>query len=715
MKTIGMRKILLVWVSVSLALLTFAQKKTTATAGHCATMDLLEHRLSADPSARARYQEELSRFNATVQRRGGQQQRTTQLSGTIPVVIHIVMPNPALVTDAQISQQLALLNASFNGTQSDAGSIPSYFAGLLGNSGIRFCLAQQTPDGEATTGIIRKTTSVSGFNYLSEDIKYAEDGGADAWDPSRYFNIWIGTLTGNILGYATFPDQGAALEQGVVVDYRALPGGSYTAYNQGKTMVHEVGHFFNLYHIWGDDSGTCTGTDFVDDTPNQGGASSGCSSGIRTDLCTPAGNGIMYQNYMDYSNDECLLLFTTGQADRMTAAAEQYRASLFQSDACSPPTVFPLDLQATGIDRPASRECISNLVPVVRFRNRGASTVTSARVQLFVNNLLATETNWTGSLATGAETSVSLGNITLPQGRVNITARLSQPNGGADGREDNDSVQRSVVFNTATDEVSQGFETTSFPPESWDIVNPNNDITWERTTAASRSGNGSVYLNNFDNSRIGRIDDLRLPQLNLANKDSAFLSFWVAAAVYSGLATQGNNWDTLQVLVSRDCGQTYTSVYKKWAGTLVTQSSVETVAFVPATNEWRKDSVNLGSFIGQGDLLVAFRNSTGYENNVYLDDIRLRTVTINPNLKAKGFLVTPNPANSFIEVQFFPNPSNLNAILIYNMQGQLMEKTLTDGAGQNYYRYDVSRWPAGQYVVRAQFRDQVLTRRVIKL
>ncbi|MFN9955391.1 MAG: M43 family zinc metalloprotease, partial [bacterium] len=145
-----------------------------------------------------------------------------------------------------------------------------------------------------------------------------------------------------ILGYASFPGEGLAVEQGVVIDYRSLPGGAYTQYNQGKTLVHEAGHYFNLYHIWGDDNGRCTGTDFVDDTPNQGDATEGCFTGIRTDNCTAGGTGIMYQNYMDYSFDNCMLLFTTGQASRMVAAAEQFRPGLFQSDACTPPTVYDL-------------------------------------------------------------------------------------------------------------------------------------------------------------------------------------------------------------------------------------------------------------------------------------------------------------------------------------------------------------------------------------
>ena len=206
-----------------------------------------------------------------------------------------------------------------------------------------------------------------------------------------------------------------------------------------------------------------------------------------------------------------------------------------------------------------------------------------------------------------------------------------------------------------------------------------------------------------------------MPQFNIANIDSAFLSFWVAAAAYSPLSTPNNNWDTLEVLISKDCGASYTSLYKKWGSTLVTNRTEVLDPYTPTSDEWRKDSIDLTSYINQGDLIMAFRNTTGFENNIYIDEVRLRTISINPNLKAKGFMVTPNPATSYIEVQFFPNPVDLESIQVFNSFGQPMLTQLTGSTGLNYYRYDISGWAAGMYIVQARFRNRIETRKIIKL
>jgi hypothetical protein len=236
-----------------------------------------------------------------------------------------------------------------------------------------------------------------------------------------------------------------------------------------------------------------------------------------------------------------------------------------------------------------------------------------------------------------------------------LTIYTTNPNGVTDEQKSNDTLRLQYQYYLPVTSVQESFEQTTFPPMAWDIVNPDGGLTWQKVTGIAKSGTSSVMINNFDYSAAGEKDDLRLPQVTIpATVDSAFFSFQVAAAVYTDVTTVNNVWDTLEVMVSTDCGLTYTSLYKKWGASLVTNNAPLVSPFVPNAAEWRKDSINLAPFIGQTNLLLAFRNTTGYENNIYLDDVSLRTVTINPNLKRTGFLVTPNPTSGQLTVQFFP-------------------------------------------------------------
>ncbi len=159
----------------------------------------------------------------------------------------------------------------------------------------------------------------------------------------------------------------------------------------------------------------------------------------------------------------------------------------------------------------------------------------------------------------------------------------------------------------------------------------------------------------------------------------------------------------------------YTSLYKKWADTLVTAPST-TSYFTPSSSQWRRDSVNISAYAGMGNLMIAFLNTTENENNIYLDDINVYTKAVNPNLLARGFIVTPNPASQSVAVQFYPQPSNLRGIELYSVTGQKLAEIIV-GSGQavNYYTFDISRYAAGIYVVRAVFTDKVLTRKLLKL
>ncbi|MCB0639531.1 MAG: T9SS type A sorting domain-containing protein [Lewinella sp.] len=247
---------------------------------------------------------------------------------TIPVVVHVIYnKSTENISDAQILSQIQVLNDDFRRTNSDADNTWSQAA----DSEIEFCMATTDPNGNPTTGITRTSTSVTAFS-TNDNMKFNSSGGKDAWPASDYLNIWVCDISGGILGYAQFPG-GAAATDGVVIDYQYFGtiGTATSPFDLGRTATHEVGHWLNLRHIWGD--GNCNVDDFVTDTPTSDAANYGCAIGHVSCSSTD-----MVQNYMDYSDDACMNLFTAGQKTRMRALFDGgARASMLNSSACGSP------------------------------------------------------------------------------------------------------------------------------------------------------------------------------------------------------------------------------------------------------------------------------------------------------------------------------------------------------------------------------------------
>ena len=275
----------------------------------------------------------------------------------IPVVVHVLY-NAAHenISDEQIQSQLDALNRDFR-KSSGNGPQTNHFSERAADTYIEFKLAAIDPNGYATTGIVRKKTSIIMFG-LDDRIKYSGKGGNDAWDPSRYLNIWVGNTAGAIMGYSSVIG-GPKEKDGVVIRYDAFgTTGRLTApYHQGRTAVHEIGHWLGLYHIWGD---KFCGDDHVEDTPPQQAPSRGCPSGMLPSLCNDNGEGKMYMNFMDLTDDPCMTMFTYGQRERMRALFAQNgpRHSLLLSDA----------LTGTPREREPMPEVISS-VPIKIYPN----------------------------------------------------------------------------------------------------------------------------------------------------------------------------------------------------------------------------------------------------------------------------------------------------------------------------------------------------------
>ena len=284
----------------------------------CASVEVLAAQLAADPGLAQRMaaiNNQAVQFAKTNQAANA----TTAITVTIPVVVHVLYSTTAEnISDAQIQSQIDVLNEDYHKLNADYTNTPSVFAGQVADVGIQFVLAKRNPSGLATTGIERKSSTTASWG-TADKIKKASTGGLDAWNASQYLNLWVGTIGGGILGYAQFPG-GVAATDGVVISpvYFGRTGTVAAPYNLGRTGSHEVGHWLNLNHIWGDDSGACTGTDNVADTPNQGAEHYGKPVFPQVS-CSNGPNGDMFMNYMDYVDDNAMFMFSTGQSSRMNA------------------------------------------------------------------------------------------------------------------------------------------------------------------------------------------------------------------------------------------------------------------------------------------------------------------------------------------------------------------------------------------------------------
>jgi hypothetical protein len=325
-----MFKKLLFGLGLTLLSLQAAQAQRT-----CSTMPNLERLEQQYPGTKAR----LNKLDREIAAQTPQNNvRAAASVITIPVVVHVIYANTTQnISQAQIQSQIDVLNEDYNKQNPDTVNIPAPFKRLAADMQIRFEMANRDPNGNPTNGITRTATTHGAF--MDDDaMKFDSLGGKDAWDRSRYLNIWVCNLGWGLLGYAQFPNSGPAATDGVVIGYQYFgrTGTVSRPFNKGRTTTHEVAHWLGLYHIWGDEP-ACFDDDLVNDTPLQKGENYGCP---RYPLVNGAGaactgfntNGAMFMNYMDYVDDACMMMFTTGQKNRAHSFLLTVRDSLYFSN-----------------------------------------------------------------------------------------------------------------------------------------------------------------------------------------------------------------------------------------------------------------------------------------------------------------------------------------------------------------------------------------------
>ncbi|MFI5133020.1 MAG: T9SS type A sorting domain-containing protein [Chitinophagales bacterium] len=327
-------------IILALAVIFFATQLSAQRA--CSTFEYQQEQLQKDPSLK----DKMDAIEAFTRQKIANPVNTfSRLDQhfviTIPVVVHILYHEPGEdISDAQIMSQIAALNRDFRRMNADSVNTPASFKPFAADCAIEFKLATSDPKRRSTTGIIRKYTPIN--QWVNDDkMKFSSEMGDDGWDCKSYLNIWVCNMR-RVVGYSSViggPDNkdGVVIALGAFGEMNVLAG-----YDKGRTAVHEIGHWLNLKHLWGD--ADC-GDDFVDDTPKQSTYTVGCPTAIRIS-CGNAPNGNMYMDYMDFTNDACMNMFTEGQKERMRAMFEPggLRNSLLYSTGLSAPLIYEAPL-----------------------------------------------------------------------------------------------------------------------------------------------------------------------------------------------------------------------------------------------------------------------------------------------------------------------------------------------------------------------------------
>lgn len=643
---------------------------------------------------------------------------------TLPVVVHIVYGSAAQnCSDNQVLSQIQVLNEDFARTNADQNTHWSQAA----NTTIQFCLATTDPNGSPTTGIERRQYGTASTSWSTNDnVKHYANGGLNIWDPTRYLNIWVCNLSAGLLGYGEFPTTSVSQTFGAVIDYTCF-GSNFTSYgtfsgilapfDRGRTTTHEFSHCFNLYHIWGDDNGACSGSDLCGDTPNQADATSGCYTYPHTDACSGSSPGIMYENYMDYSDDVCLNLFTNNQKTRMLAVfnVAPYNA-VVNSTACQSSSIA-LDAGIFAIGTPSGTICGTTFVPSVTLKNYGTSTLTSCTINYKIDNNTVQTYSWTGSLTQSSTVTVTLPSMSTTAATHTFTCYTSNPNSGTDGNAPND--QSTSTFTCIAGgtpaPVFEGFEGTTFVPAGWSLNNPDAGITWARTTACAKTGAACAKMDNWAyQGGNGQIDEMTMMAVDMTTLSNPVLTFQVA---YTYWTVPYQFSDTLKVYASTDCGATWTLLYNKYGAQLQTGTplSSQSAGWVPSASEWRMETISLLPYTSSNALMIKFRSISDFEDNLYIDDINIMNTTDVNNM---------NFANA---ISLFPNPSNdgnfnLNVSLgartdlnvrVLNSLGQVVEQISQNNTLGGIFALDLTAEANGVYFVEVTADGQKAVQRIV--
>lgn len=663
----------------------------------CLTHDYYLDMLAKDPSLAQRMEQlekETERFIEMKEMGLSKMQAAPMI---IPVVFHVIHDYGAEnIPWEQCADQVRIMNEDFRFINADKSTIPSVFASKGADVNVEFRMATLDPNGKCTNGVVRKQSKLTyDANNAVKAVSY--------WPSDKYLNIWVvNSIEDNdsdpqtqVLGYAQFPNSGSATTDGVVLRANVIGdiGSGALSGNKGRTGVHEVGHWLNLRHIWGD--ADC-GSDNVSDTPTHKTSNSGCPTFPHdVNVCSGTGaNGEMFMNHMDYSSGNCRKMFSAGQASRMQATLSGSRSNLWSAG----------NLTATGVSNPSSSPCI----PVADFSVEKANVCAGTAVKFIDLSWNANPTGWSWTFPGGtpATSTDSIPYVTYNNpGVYNVTLSASTSTGASSP------VTKTAVVtvgkSTAThvgSSYKEDFENATTFNNDWSITN-SGSVGWVRSSSVGYKSSSCLWVNNMTNT-IGDEEALVSSGYDMtavSGPGSPQLFFKAAYAQKSA-----TNADKLEVYYSIDCGYTWVK-RKTISGTALASVGTKTSAFTPASDtEWKDQTASLGGAVNGNNVLLKFLFTSGDSsqkkgNNLYIDDINIMDpLGVDEKYSRGKIRIIPNPANTgmmpALDIELI-NPALLQ-LNVYDVTGRLVTAARHDlEAGGHALPVSDKRLDPGIYMV----------------
>ena len=638
----------------------------------CGTVDHQQSLIENQPKKAALLQEKMEQFNR-LQRENSQKGIKNNDDHIVPVVFHVIHEGGSEnISFAQIEDQMRILNEDFARLNPDTTNTPAIFAQNSGDTNIEFRLAKIDPDGNCTQGVTRTYSNLT--NGARNNVKELIQ-----WDPTRYMNVWVVKTIENfsddgniVLGFAQFPnDLNSDPEtDGIVLRHNYCGSIESASSNYGRTLTHEAGHWLNLVHIWGDQD---CGDDNVDDTPTGQEPNYGvCTNDFpyHVGVCSASNgqtitqsSGEMFMNYMDYSDDFCMNMFSLGQGSRMRSAISQYR-NLLTSES---------NLIATGTnDDHVMVEC----EPITEFEADFAFGCKGDGIEFesnTYNTSLSSITGYQWTFEGGSPSSSTNENpsVTYMQpGTYDVTLTVTN-SAGSNTLTKSNYITISSLNAEMTGPYFQNFESEAFPTfenspaASWSISGNITD-SWERATNASSpnlspidNGNNSASfrVRSLEFIDAGETHTLMTPGIDLSDLDAPVRAYFDLAYA----KRSGNTSDILEVHVSDDCGRTWS---KRWdrecnddTDDLSTNGGGNVVfPYTPSSAHWEQQNVNINNYAGRSNVSLKFVFSGSGGNWLYIDNF---VVCETSQLSLNKY--------SFSDLNIFPNPSKGDATIEFSL------------------------------------------------